>query len=99
MAESIRQRDVLEVVLLNTLAEHPDGMSTNDAYEWIGAHYDFPEDWYREIPPTSGYDKLKKLGYADWRDVPQAKLVELVPTELQWRNEMRWARNGLRKRG
>lgn len=99
MTEEIRQGSVLEVVLLNTIAEHPDGISTSDAYDWIAARYTFPEEWYREIPLTAGYERLKKLGYRDWRDVPQDQLVELVPTEVQWRNKMRWARNSLRERG
>src|SRR5262249_23530951 len=61
--------------------------------------YTFPEEWYRELPDSQGYETLKELGYLDWRTVPQEKLIELVKTEPQWKNEIRWARNELRKRG
>lgn len=98
MAEQIEQRTVLEYVLLHLLAEHPDGLTTTDAYDLIDASYDFPEEWYRAIPTTGGYETLARHGYHDWRDVPQEKLVELVKTEPQWQNELRWARNELRKR-
>jgi hypothetical protein len=98
MTEQIEQRAVLEYVLLRLLADHPDGLSTTDAYDLIDTNHDFPEAWYRAIPTTGGYDALARHGYADWRDVPQEKLVELVKTEPQWQNELRWARNELRKR-
>lgn len=96
--DSIRQRDVLEIVLLQTLAESSDGLKIRDAYDRIGAEYSFPEEWYREIPDSAGYDFLTEYGYPDWREVPQSRLVELVKTEPQWQNELRWARNQLRKR-
>jgi hypothetical protein len=100
MAEEIRQRAVLEFVLLQLLAEHPDGLGTSDAYDLIDAGWEFPEQWYREIPRTSDdYQALARLGFKDWRDVPQEKIVELVRTEPQWQNELRWARNNLRKKG
>src|SRR5690554_4313440 len=95
----IQRRDVLERVLLETLADHPDGLSTTEAYKIIGATYVFPSEWYREIPRTSGYEVLQQHGYSDWRDVPQERLIELVKTEPQWQNEVRWARNGLRTKG
>jgi hypothetical protein len=97
--EDIRQRAVLEAVLHRTLAEHPAGVSTRDVYDIIDQSYQFPENWYRQIPESKGYDEILGQGYRDWRDVPQDKLVELVATEPQWQNEIRWARNNLRKRG
>ena len=95
----IRQRAVLQSVLLKLLQEYPDGRAISDVYDLLSARYSFPEDWYRELPSASGYDHLRDLGIGDWRALPQAKLVELVPTEPQWQNELRWARNELRKRG
>src|SRR5262249_17824828 len=54
--------------------------------------------WYRQIPSAaSGYEEVKRRGYEDWREVPQEALVEMVTTEAQWQNEIRWARNDLRK--
>jgi hypothetical protein len=97
--EQIRQREILNVVLLQTLAATPDGMAVPDVNDLIAANYAFPEEWYRELPDSEGYDTLKELGYPDWRTVPQEQLIELVKTEPQWKNEIRWARNELRKRG
>jgi hypothetical protein len=97
--ETIRQRSILQAVLLQTLAEHPAGLPIDVAYDLIDQHYRFPEEWYREIPDSSGYDEIKLHGYSDWREVPQELLVELVNTETQWQNEIRWARNDLRKQG
>jgi hypothetical protein len=96
---NVNQRDVLELVLLQLLAEHPDGLSIAEVYERVSQRHEFPETWSREIPTTGGYDELARLGYSDWRDVPQEKLVQLVKTEPQWQNELRWARNELRKKG
>lgn len=97
--EQIRQREVLNVVLLQTLAAAPDGMAVADVNDVVASTYTFPEEWYRELPDSGGYDTLKELGYPDWRTVPQEQLIELVKTEPQWKNEIRWARNELRKRG
>src|SRR5215471_15230291 len=97
--EQIRQREVLNVVLLQTLATSPKGMTVLDVNDAITTNYTFPDEWYRELPDSEGYDILKQLGYSDWRAVPQSKLIELVKTEPQWKNEIRWARNELRKRG
>ncbi|MBX6364972.1 MAG: hypothetical protein IRZ00_13975 [Gemmatimonadetes bacterium] len=94
----IRQRKVLEQVLLRTLAQYPAGVSVHDAYDLIDSAYTFPAEWYRQIPASQGYDELRAHGYTDWRVVPQDRLIELVPTEPQWQNELRWARNELRKR-
>lgn len=94
---AIKQRNVLERVLLETLATAPDGISTTDAYDSIGSQYEFPAEWYREIPKAAGHEVLAVAGYSDWRDVPQERLIELVKTEPQWQNELRWARNSLRK--
>ena len=95
----IRQRAVLETVLLQTLAERADGLSTADTYDAIARDFDFPEDWYREIPTSTGYEYLKSHGYDDWRLVPQEKLIEMVKTEPQWQNVIRWTRNKLREAG
>jgi Mrr N-terminal domain len=97
--ETIRQRSVLQAVLLQTLAEHPDGLSIDDAYDTIDQNYALPEEWYRQIPASGGYDELRDLGHDDWRTVPQDQLIELVSTEPQWQNEIRWARNDLPKAG
>jgi hypothetical protein len=97
--EKIRQREILNVVLIQTLATTPKGMIVSDVYDAIATDYTFPEEWYRELPDSQGYEMLEDLGYPDWRTVPQEKLIELVKTELQWKNEIRWARNELRKRG
>jgi len=97
--EQIRQREILNVVLLQVLATAPSGMAVADVNEASAASYDFPEAWYRELPDSEGYDTLKQLGYPDRRQIPQAQLIELVRTEPQWKNEIRWARNELRKRG
>jgi Mrr restriction endonuclease-like protein len=98
--EPIRQRSVLQAALLLTLAEHPDGVSTESVYDLIDQRYRFPDEWYRQIPSAAvGYDAVKHQGYADWREDPQELLIELVATEPQWRNEIRWARNDLRKLG
>ena len=93
----IRQRRVLHDVLLQVLADHPDGLDIHGAYDLIDAQYTFPEEWYRQIPSAQGYETLRELGYEDWRKVPQELLVRLVTTEPQWQNEIRWARNELRK--
>jgi restriction endonuclease Mrr len=53
----------------------------------------------RQIPGKDGYNRLKELGHADWRRIPQERLVRMVKTEPQWQNEIRWARNELRKNG
>jgi hypothetical protein len=97
--DTIRQRSVLQAVLLQTLAEHPEGLSVEDAYDTIDQNFTMPEEWYRQIPASGGYDELKDLGYDDWRSIPQEQLIELVSTEPQWQNEIRWARNDLRKLG
>ncbi len=97
--QPIRQREVLNVILLRTLAAVPLGMKVPAVNDAITENYSFPEEWYRELPDSAGYDILKDLGYADWRAIPQGKLIELVKTEPQWKNEIRWARNELRKLG
>lgn len=97
--ETIRQRAVLTAVLLDALARAKDGLRIQSAYEIIDDSFEFPEEWYRQLPGSSGYDELRELGYTDWRSIPQERLVELVPTEPQWQNEIRWARNELRKLG
>jgi len=97
--EQIRKREILNVVLLQTLATAPSGMTVPDVNDVIATNYTFPEEWYRELPASEGYDTLKDLGYQDWRTIPQERLIELVKTEPQWKNEIRWARNDLRKRG
>src|SRR5215470_804906 len=97
--ESIRQRAVLEAVLHRTLAENPSGLRTHDVYDIIDQSYDFPANWYRQIPESKGYEEITHYGYSDWREVPQELLIEMVKTEPQWQNEIRWARNQLRKRG
>ncbi|OQB21792.1 MAG: hypothetical protein BWY12_01176 [candidate division BRC1 bacterium ADurb.Bin183] len=94
----IRTREVLQSVLLQTLARTKAGMQIHSAYDEVESNYTFPQEWYREIPASTGYDELERKGL-DWRKVPQEKLVELVPTEPQWQNELRWARNDLRKAG
>ena len=94
----IRQRDVLERVLLTTLAQYAEGVGLHDVYDAIDRAYAFSPDWYRQIPAAKGYDILNERGI-DWRDLPQDQLVEMVPTEPQWQNELRWARNELRKKG
>lgn len=97
MTEEIRSRQVLTEILLHTLSEHPDGLATADVYDYIDRRYTFPEQWYRQLPESPGYRWLKEHGYDDWRTIPQGKLVELVKTEPMWQNEIRWARNTLRK--
>ena len=94
----IRTREVLQAVLLQTLTKLKDGMPIHSAYEEIERNFTLPQDWYREIPASTGYDELVRKGL-DWRNIPQDKLVQMVPTELQWQNEVRWARNNLRKAG
>ena len=94
----IRTREVLQSVLLQTLAKFKDGLPIHSAYEEIERNFTLPQDWYREIPASTGYDELERRGL-DWRNIPQEKLVEMVPTEPQWQNELRWARNDLRKAG
>ncbi len=95
--DTIRQRSVLQAVLLLTLAEHSEGISPEVVYDLIDRRYRFPDEWYRQIPRAEVDDEAKRRGYSDWREVPQALLIELVPTEPQWQNEIRWARNDLRK--
>lgn len=95
----IRQRRVLHDVLLQVLADSERGLEIHDAYDRIDAQYTFPEEWYRQIPSAQGYDILRELGFDDWRKVPQELLTRLVTTEPQWQNEIRWARNELRKEG
>src|SRR5579864_3122316 len=97
--EKIRQRSVLKAVLLQVLAENAAGLETVIVYDTIDQTYIFPDEWYRQLPDTKGYDELKQLGFSDWRTVPQGQLIELVATEPQWKNEIRWARNDLRKQG
>jgi hypothetical protein len=99
MSEQVRTRAVLQAVLLRTLSQHANGLGIRDAYDAIHSQYSFPSDWYREIPRAEGYAALAERGYADWRHVPQHQLIELVSTEPQWQNELRWARNDLRERG
>lgn len=99
MTEAIRQRPVLTAALLQTLQGSPRGLTIHEAYDAIDEAFEFPEKWYRHIPRGGAYDELKDLGYKDWRGIPQERLVELVSTEPQWQNEMRWARNDLRKLG
>ena len=97
--KDIRNREVLKVVLVTTLSKHPSGLDIHSAYDEIESLFLFPAEWYREIPLGSAYDELTSMGYADWRDIAQDKIVELVKTEPQWKNEIRWARNDLRKEG
>jgi restriction endonuclease Mrr len=97
--EQIRQRRVLHDVLLQVLAEHTGGLPIHEVYDLVDAQYRFPEEWYRQIPSAQGYEVLKGLGFANWRDVPQELLTRLVTTEPQWQNEIRWSRNELRKEG
>ena len=97
--ESIRHREVLHAVLMLTLAEQEKGVPTAEAYDSVGEQFTFPEAWYRQIPKGNGYDTLKEMGYDDWRDIPQEKLVELVRTEPQWQNELRWSRKKLNDEG
>ena len=93
----IRQREVLNVVLLQTLASNPNGMRVSEVNDLISESYTFPDEWYRELPDSTGYETLKAQGHDDWRKISQAVLIELVKTEPQWKNEIRWARNELRK--
>lgn len=95
----IRNREILYAVLLQTLQHHPDGIDLHDVYAAIERTFSFPEEWYRQIPSGTGHDELTEIGIDDWRSIPQTRLVELVKTEPQWQNELRWARNDLRKRG
>jgi hypothetical protein len=95
----IRNRAVLHAVLLQTLQRYPEGIDLHDAYTEIERNYTFPNEWYRQIPAGTGYDELTDRGITDWRSIPQTRLVELVKTEPQWQNELRWARNDLRKQG
>jgi restriction endonuclease Mrr len=97
--EQIRQRRVLHDVLLQVLAEHPEGLAIHRVYDLIDAQYRFPDEWCRQIPSAQGYDVLKTLGFSDWREMPQDLLTRLVTTEPQWQNEIRWSRNELRKEG
>ena len=97
--EQIRQRRVLHDVLLQVLADHAEGLPIHEVYDLVDAQYRFPEEWYRQIPSAQGYEVLKRLGFANWRDVPQELLTRLVTTEPQWQNEIRWSRNELRKEG
>ena len=97
--DQIRQRRVLHDVLLQVLADHSNGMPISAVYDRIDAQYLFPEEWYRQIPTTQGFEVLKSLGFANWREVPQELLTRLVTTEPQWQNEIRWSRNELRKEG
>jgi restriction endonuclease Mrr len=99
MTEQVRTRAVLEAVLLRVLSQHSDGLPIRDVYDAVHSQYTFPSDWYREIPSAGGYTTLADRGYPDWRQIPQERLIELVSTEPQWQNEMRWARNDLRERG
>jgi hypothetical protein len=94
----IRTRDVLLSVLLQTLGRFPDGAPIDKVYEEIEDSFTFPQEWLREIPASTGYDELERRGL-NWRDVPQDQLVQMVPTEPQWQNEIRWARNSLRVAG
>ena len=95
----IRNRAILQAVLLQVLQKHPDGVDVHDVYIEIERNFTFPDEWYRQIPAGTGYDDLRDRGIADWRSIPQTRLVELVKTEPQWQNELRWARNDLRKQG
>src|SRR5262249_29527027 len=95
--ETIRQRSVLQAVLLLILSEHENGLPVEVVYDLIDQNYRFPEEWYRQIPVASGYEELKNQGLLDWRAIPPDRLIEMVATETQWRNEIRWARNDLRK--
>lgn len=96
----IRSSKVLAQVLLTALSEFPDGLSIGDAYDFIDQSFEFPADWYEEIPfDGNAYDELKEQGINDWRSLSQTELIGLVKTETRWRNEMRWARNELRKLG
>jgi len=94
----LRTREVLKVVLLQTLSSFKEGLAIHKAYEEVDGRYTFPDHWYREIPASTGYDELRRQGL-DWREISQDRLVQLVPTEPQWQNEMRWARNDLREAG
>lgn len=95
----IRNRTVLQAILLQVLQQYPDGIDLHDLYTEIERNFTFPDEWYRLIPAGTGYDDLRDRGISDWRSIPQARLVELVETEPQWQNELRWARNDLRKQG
>jgi hypothetical protein len=95
MTKEIQQRAVLEVVLLQTLAAHRGGLRPTAVYDVIHQMYRFPEEWYREIPSGEGYRALEAMGHKDWRTISQDELVQLVRTEPQWQNELRWARNAL----
>jgi restriction endonuclease Mrr len=94
----IRTRDVLQSVLLQTLRGFEEGVPIRSAYDEIERNFTFPQEWLREIPASTGYDELEQRG-VNWRDVPQEQLVQMVPTEPQWQNEIRWARNALRNAG
>src|SRR6185503_5007023 len=74
-------------------------LETSNVYDVIDSGYVFPDEWYRQLPDTKGYEELQALGFSDWRNVPQDRLIELVATEPQWKNEIRWSRNDLRKLG
>lgn len=95
----IRNRAVLQAILLQILQQHPDGIDLHDVYIEIERNFTFPDEWYRQIPAGTGYDDLRDRGILDWRSIPQNRLIELVETEPQWQNELRWARNDLRKLG
>jgi hypothetical protein len=95
----IRARDVLQSVLIQILKEFEDGASIATVYEEIERRFALPQEWLREIPAGNGHIDLQNQGVADWRDIPQERLVQMVPTEPQWQNETRWARNELREAG
>lgn len=94
----VRTREVLKMVLLETLAVAQEGLTIDKAYEEVDGQYTFPDHWYREMPLSTGYEELKRQGI-DWHELSQEQLIELVKTEPQWQNEMRWARQELRQAG
>jgi hypothetical protein len=94
----IQDRNILMYFLLFLLNEYKSGLYIGTVYRQAEKTADFPSDWHRPIPRGDSYSDLKKYGF-DYKTISPELLTKLVPTEAQWKNELRWARYQIKKKG
>jgi len=93
-----REREHLQAALLAVLASTDQHLTAVEVYEIIERTFPLSDEQKMHIPRSGSVPMLGENG-RDWRQLPQAELRKLVPTEPKWQNIIRWAVKSLRARG